>query len=48
VDPLSSFNFLDYIAVGSDSGRIVILEYLPQKKSFDRIHQETFGKTGML
>ncbi|KAI1715078.1 mono-functional DNA-alkylating methyl methanesulfonate n-term domain-containing protein [Ditylenchus destructor] len=36
----------DYIAVGSDSGRIVILEYLPQKKCFDRVHQETYGKTG--
>uniref|UniRef100_A0A915DI78 Cleavage/polyadenylation specificity factor A subunit N-terminal domain-containing protein n=1 Tax=Ditylenchus dipsaci TaxID=166011 RepID=A0A915DI78_9BILA len=36
----------DYVAVGSDSGRIVILEYLPQKKCFDRVHQETYGKTG--
>lgn len=36
----------DYIVVGSDSGRIVILEYLPQKHAFDRVHQETYGKTG--
>ena len=36
----------DYIVVGSDSGRIVILEYIPQKNVFERIHQETFGKSG--
>uniref|UniRef100_A0A1I7YY27 MMS1_N domain-containing protein n=1 Tax=Steinernema glaseri TaxID=37863 RepID=A0A1I7YY27_9BILA len=36
----------DYIAVGSDSGRIVVLEYNPQKHCFERVHQETFGKTG--
>ena len=38
--------FSDYLAVGSDSGRIVILEYLPAKNCFSRIHQETFGKSG--
>lgn len=32
--------------LGSDSGRIVILEYIPQKNAFERVHQETFGKTG--
>ena len=32
--------------VGSDSGRIVILEYLPSKNTFDKVHQETFGKSG--
>lgn len=36
----------DYIIVGSDSGRIVILEYLPAKNVFERIHMETFGKSG--
>ncbi|ETN79205.1 splicing factor 3B subunit 3 family protein [Necator americanus] len=36
----------DYIAIGSDSGRIVILEYSTEKNSFVRVHQETFGKTG--
>ncbi|XP_077993061.1 splicing factor 3B subunit 3 [Glandiceps talaboti] len=36
----------DYIIVGSDSGRIVILEYLPSKNVFEKIHQETFGKSG--
>ncbi|KAI8338787.1 CPSF A subunit region-domain-containing protein [Choanephora cucurbitarum] len=36
----------DYIVVGSDSGRIVILEYNPTKNTFDKVHQETYGKTG--
>ncbi|KAL5994456.1 hypothetical protein ACLOJK_024506 [Asimina triloba] len=36
----------DYIVVGSDSGRIVILEYNKEKNTFNKIHQETFGKSG--
>jgi splicing factor 3B subunit 3 len=36
----------DYIVVGSDSGRIVILEYNANKNMFDKVHQETFGKSG--
>ena len=36
----------DYIVVGSDSGRIVILEYHPSKNMFEKVHQETFGKSG--
>lgn len=36
----------DYIVVGSDAGRIVVLEYNPQKTAFERVHQETYGKTG--
>lgn len=36
----------DYVVIGSDSGRIVILEYIPSKNSFEKIHQETFGKSG--
>lgn len=32
--------------VGSDSGRIVILEYDAQKNQFVKLHQETFGKSG--
>ncbi len=32
--------------MGSDSGRIVILQYNPEKNAFIKIHQETFGKTG--
>ena len=30
--------------MGSDSGRIVILEYNATKNSFDRVHMETFGE----
>lgn len=37
---------IDYVVVASDSGRIVILEYNPQKNTFDKVHQETYGKTG--
>jgi len=36
----------DYVIVGSDSGRIVILEYNPTKNLFERVHMETFGKSG--
>lgn len=32
--------------MGSDSGRIVILEYDTEHNKFVKIHQETFGKTG--
>lgn len=43
-----NLNFVkDYIAIGSDSGRIVILEYRPEKKKFDKLHQETYGRSGM-
>lgn len=37
----------DRIIVGSDSGRIVILEYDPDANVFKRVHQETYGKTGV-
>ena len=37
---------LDYIIVGSDSGRVVILDYDPKTSSFAKVHQETFGKSG--
>jgi splicing factor 3B subunit 3 len=33
--------------VGSDSGRITILEYQPQANKFHRLHLETFGKSGV-
>ena len=36
----------DYVIVGTDSGRIVILEYQPSKNVFERVHMETFGKSG--
>ncbi|KAK9814939.1 hypothetical protein WJX73_002520 [Symbiochloris irregularis] len=37
---------LDYLIVGSDSGRIVILEYNKDRNAFKKVHQETFGKSG--
>uniref|UniRef100_A0A8C2HL52 RSE1/DDB1/CPSF1 first beta-propeller domain-containing protein n=1 Tax=Cyprinus carpio TaxID=7962 RepID=A0A8C2HL52_CYPCA len=45
MDPFSHLA-IDYVVVGSDSGRIVILEYHPSKNMFEKIHQETFGKSG--
>jgi splicing factor 3B subunit 3 len=36
----------DYAIVGSDSGRIVILDYDPKAGAFVKLHQETFGKSG--
>jgi splicing factor 3B subunit 3 len=36
----------DYLIVGSDSGRIVVLEYDPQANDFKKLHQETFGRSG--
>lgn len=38
--------FSDYTIVGSDSGRIVILDYDPKTSSFVKLHQETYGKSG--
>lgn len=38
---------LDYIIIGSDSGRITIIEYVPSQNRFNRIHLETFGKSGV-
>lgn len=39
-------NKKDFILVGSDSGRIVILDVDLEKRDLVKIHQETFGKTG--
>lgn len=36
----------DYIVVGSDSGRLTILEYSKEKAQFQRVHCETYGKSG--
>jgi splicing factor 3B subunit 3 len=38
---------LDYLIVGSDSGRITILEYINANNAFSRVHLETFGKSGV-
>ncbi|KAI9889964.1 MAG: pre-mRNA-splicing factor rse1 [Vezdaea aestivalis] len=37
----------DYIIIGSDSGRITIVEYNPTQNAFNRLHLETFGKSGV-
>ncbi|KAK9385214.1 CPSF A subunit region-domain-containing protein [Lipomyces mesembrius] len=37
----------DCIIIGSDSGRIAILEYKPEQTQFVQVHLETFGKTGV-
>eukprot|EP01135_Chromosphaera_perkinsii_P004851 Nk52_evm15s299 gene=Nk52_evmTU15s299 len=36
----------DSLVVGSDSGKITILEYNVKERRFDRVHIETFGKSG--
>ncbi len=36
----------DYLVVGADTGRITILEYVPDANEFRSVHVETFGKTG--
>lgn len=43
---LTVTSWVDYIIVGSDSGRIVILEYIVSPPSFKKLHQETYGKSG--
>jgi splicing factor 3B subunit 3 len=37
----------DSLIVVSDSGRIAMLQYDPKKNTFERIQQETFGKSGV-
>ncbi|KAI9849816.1 MAG: pre-mRNA-splicing factor rse1 [Sclerophora amabilis] len=37
----------DFVIIGSDSGRITIIEYLPAQNKFSRLHLETFGKSGI-
>ena len=37
---------VDYCMVGSDSGRIVVLKWDTKEGTWDKVHQETFGKTG--
>lgn len=43
---LAAFRLTGGTKVGSDSGRIVILDYDPKTSSFVKLHQETFGKSG--
>lgn len=37
----------DILIVTSDSGRIALLEYDPDKNRFDHVHLETYGKSGI-
>ncbi|CAH7667624.1 CPSF A subunit region-domain-containing protein [Phakopsora pachyrhizi] len=36
----------DYIILGSDSGRIVVVEFDQNLNAFVKLHQETYGKSG--
>ena len=36
----------DYLVLGSDSGKVSILEFDVSRNSFQTVHCETFGKTG--
>lgn len=36
----------DYIVVGSDTGRVTVLEYVAESNEFKTVHCETFGKSG--
>ena len=38
---------LDLILVSSDSGRITVLTYNEERNRFDRVHLETYGKSGV-
>ena len=37
----------DYLAVGSDSGRMTVLEYDAKRGALVAVHSETFGKSGV-
>jgi splicing factor 3B subunit 3 len=46
VDTMAN-GLVDYIIIASDSGRIAILEYMPDDNKFKRVHLETYGKSGI-
>ena len=37
----------DYLVIGSDSGKIVIVEWHAASNTWRRVHEETFGRTGV-
>ena len=37
---------VDHVVVASDSGRITVLKFNAETSSFEKVHQETYGKTG--
>lgn len=41
-------NDIDFVLIGSDSGRIVVLQFSEEKNAFIKIHQETYGKVGVI
>lgn len=41
-------NDIDFVLIGSDSGRIVVLQFNEEKNAFIKIHQETYGKVGVI
>src|SRR5258706_2292823 len=43
---LTTLFVTDYLIVGSDSGRLAILEYDPKTNAFVKLYQETYGKSG--
>lgn len=36
----------DLLVVGTDSGAFVLLNFLPEKRMLEKVHQEAFGKSG--
>ncbi|CAM9517421.1 unnamed protein product, partial [Heterosigma akashiwo] len=36
----------DYVVLGTDAGKISVLEFIADKNRFKPVHVETFGKTG--
>lgn len=36
--------FVDYVVIGSDSGRITILEYIPSKNTFEKVIDDSEHK----
>ena len=36
----------DYLVLGADSGRISVLEFSKERNQFERVHLETYGKSG--
>lgn len=41
-------NDVDFVLIGSDSGRIVVLQFNEERNVFVKIHQETYGKVGVI
>lgn len=44
--PLLSTLHADFLIVGSDSGRIVVLELDLKTNQWKKLHEETYGKSG--